>query len=90
MRRDSTSLQRSTTQCLLGGIGVVAAAVACRQLGLNLAAAGFACLILIALLAPIDSFVGLVILSLVAFACLIYLFTPSLLHFQVKDPDDVL
>jgi PAS domain S-box-containing protein len=90
MRRDSTSLQRSATQCLFGGIGVVAAAVACRQLGFNLAAAGFACLILIALLAPIDSFVGLVILSLVAFACLIYLFTPSLLHLQVKDPEDVL
>src|SRR6266567_2071185 len=90
MRRDSTSLQRSATQCLLGSIGVVAAVFVCRQLGLNLAAAGFACLILIALLAPIDSFAGLVVLSLVAFACLIYFFAPSLLHFQVKDPEDVL
>jgi PAS domain S-box-containing protein len=69
---------------------VVAVAVACRQLGLNLAAAGFACLILIALLAAVDSFVGLVILSLVAFACLIYFFAPTLLQFQVKDPEDVL
>jgi PAS domain S-box-containing protein len=68
---------------------VVAATVVCRRLGLNLAAAGFACLILIALLAPIDGFVGLVVLSLVAFACLIYFFAPSLLHLQVKDPEDV-
>jgi PAS domain S-box-containing protein len=69
---------------------VVAATFVCRQLGLNLAAAGFACLILIALLAPIDSFAGLVILSFLAFACLIYFFAPSLLQFQVKDPEDVL
>src|SRR6266700_2724929 len=82
MRRDSTSLQRSATQCLLGSIGVVAAVFVCRQLGLNLAAAGFACLILIALLAPIDSFAGLVVLSLVAFACLIYFFAPSLFHLE--------
>jgi PAS domain S-box-containing protein len=90
MRRDSPSLRSSATQCLFGSIGVVAATFVCRQLGLNLAAAGFACLILIALLAPIDSFVGLVVLSLVAFACLIYFFAPSLLQLEVKDPEDVL
>jgi PAS domain S-box-containing protein len=69
---------------------VVAATFVCRQLGLNLAAAGFACLILIALLAPTDSFVGLLVLSLVAFACLTYFFAPSLLQLEVKDPEDVL
>src|SRR5438270_13950854 len=90
MRRDSRSLRLSATQCLFGGIGVVAATFVCRQLGLSLAVAGFACLILIALLAPTDSFIGLVVLSLVAFACLIYFFAPSLLQLEVKDPEDVL
>ncbi len=47
-------------------------------------------MILGALLSLIGSFIGSVILSIVAVACLTYFFAPSLLSLRVEDPNDVL
>jgi PAS domain S-box-containing protein len=89
MRRDTTSQFRpSATQCFLGGIGVAVVTFACYRLGLNVAAAAFAYLILIALLSPIGTFIGSIILSVVSVACLIYFFASPLLSLRVDDPQD--
>src|SRR5712691_7864936 len=91
MSRDRTSQFRlSATQCLFGGIGVAVLTFICFRLELNVATAGFAYLILGALLSLIGSFIGSVILSIVAVACLTYFFAPSLLSLRVEDPNDVL
>jgi PAS domain S-box-containing protein len=89
MRWDTTSqFRRSATQCFLGGIGVAVVTFACYRLGLNVAAAAFAYLILIALLSPIGTFIGSIILSVVSVACLIYFFASPLLSLRVDDPQD--
>jgi len=54
---------RSAAQCLFGGIGLAAPTFVCFRLGLNLAAAGFAYLILIVVLALLVNFMGSVFLS---------------------------
>jgi PAS domain S-box-containing protein len=59
------------------------------RLELNIATAGFAYLILIALLSLVGSFIGSVGLSIVAGACLTYFFAPPLLSLQIEDPKDV-
>lgn len=90
MSRDRTSqFWLSATQCFFGGIGVAAVTFICFRLELNVATAGFAYLILVALLTPIGSFIGSVALSVVAAACLTYFFAPPLLSFRVEDPKDV-
>jgi len=68
---------------------VAAVTFICFRLELNVATAGFAYLILVALLTPIGSFIGSVALSVVAAACLTYFFAPPLLSFRVEDPKDV-
>ena len=61
----------------------------CFRLELNVDTAGFAYLILIALLSLIGSFIGSIILSVVAAACLTYFFAPPLLTLRVEDPRDI-
>jgi PAS domain S-box-containing protein len=90
MRRDRTSqFRHSATQCFFGGIGVAAVTLVGFRLELNIATAGFAYLILIALLSLVGSFIGSVGLSIVAGACLTYFFAPPLLSLQIEDPKDV-
>ena len=67
---------------------MVVVTYACHRLGFNLASAGFACLILIALSSLIGSFIGSVVLSIVASGCLIYFFAPSLPGLR-EDPGTV-
>ena len=86
----SAKFWHSAAQCFFGGIGLVFLAFVCFLLGLNLAAAGFVFLILIALLALIGGFIGSVVLSIVAVGCLNYFFTLPLFSFRVDYPQDVL
>jgi K+-sensing histidine kinase KdpD len=86
----SAKFWHSAAQCFFGGIGLVFLAFVCFLLGLNLAAAGFAFLILIALLALIGGFIGSVVLSIVAVGCLNYFFTLPLFSFRVDYPQDML
>ena len=90
MRRDSTSqFQHSATQCFFGGIGVAGVTLFGYWLELGIATAGFAYLILVALLSPMGSFIGSVVLSIVAAAALIYFFALPLFNIWVEDPQDV-
>jgi PAS domain S-box-containing protein len=90
MSRESTSqFWPTATQCFFGGIGVAVVTFVCFRLELNVDTAGFAYLILIALLSLIGSFIGSVILSVAAAACLTYFFAPPLLTLRVEDPRDI-
>jgi PAS domain S-box-containing protein len=90
MSRESTSqFWRSVTQCFFGGIGVAVVTFVCFRFELNVDTAGFAYLILIALLSLLGSFLGSVVLSIVAAACLTYFFAPPLLSLRVDDPRDI-
>ena len=90
MSRESTSqFWPTATQCFFGGIGVAVVTFVCFRLGLYVDTAGFAYLILIALLSLIGSFIGSVILSVAAAACLTYFFAPPLLTLRVEDPRDI-
>ena len=90
MSRESTSqFWPTATQCFFGSIGVAVVTFVCFRLELNVDTAGFAYLILIALLSLIGSFIGSVVLSVVAAACLTYFFAPPLLTLRVEDPRDV-
>jgi PAS domain S-box-containing protein len=90
MRRDSTSqFQYSATQCFFGGIGVAGVTFCGYSLELGIAAAGFAYLILVAQLSLMGSFIGSVVLSIVAAAALVYFFAPPLHNIWVEDPQDV-
>jgi PAS domain S-box-containing protein len=90
MSRESTSqFWPTATQCFFGGIGVAVVTFVCFRLELNVDTAGFAYLILIALLSLIGSFIGSVILSVAAAVCLTYFFAPPLLTLRVEDPRDI-
>lgn len=90
MSRESTSqFWPTATQCFFGGIGVAVVTFVCFRLELNVDTAGFAYLILIALLSLIGTFIGSVILSVAAVACLTYFFAPPLLTLRVDDPRDI-
>jgi PAS domain S-box-containing protein len=77
-------------QCFLGGIAVAAVAYVCSRLGLNVTIAAFACLILIAALSLIGSFIGSLALAIFAVACLIYFFDPVLLGLRIEDEPQTL
>ena len=78
------------TQCFLGCIGLAALTFACLQLEGNVATAGFAYLILIALLSLIGNFIGSFVLSITAAMCLAYFFAPPVHSFMVEVPQDLL
>jgi PAS domain S-box-containing protein len=91
MKRDRPSqFWDSATQCFFGSIGVAVLAFVCFWLQVNLATASFAFLILIALFSLIGSFVGSVILSIAAAACLTYFFALPTLSLRTDVPQDVL
>src|SRR5580704_17836704 len=62
------------TQCFLGCVGLALVTVVFFKVGGNLAAAGFAYLIVIALLALMGSFIVSIVLSILAAGCLSYFF----------------
>jgi PAS domain-containing protein len=86
----SAKFWHSAAQYFFGGIGLVLVTYVCFRLGLNLTTVGFAYLILIALLALVGSFIGSVVLSIVAVGCLNYFFTLPLFSFRVDYPQDAL
>ena len=67
-------------------IGIVT--FVCFRFGLKPAAAGFAYLIFMALLALLGSFIGSVILSVAAGGCLQYFFAPPIFDFRMDAPED--
>src|SRR5262249_13240963 len=80
----------SATQCFFGSIGVAALTFVCFWLQVSVATAGFAFLILIALVSLKGTFIGSVVLSIAAAACLAYFFAPPAFSFLVEVPQDVL
>jgi K+-sensing histidine kinase KdpD len=90
MKRDSISkFWHSAAQCFLGGIGLVLVTFVFFRFGASAATTGFAYLIIIVLLALMGSFIGSVVLSIVAVGCLDYFFTSPLFSFRVDSPEDV-
>jgi C4-dicarboxylate-specific signal transduction histidine kinase len=90
IKRDGKSqLWRSVVRWLAGAMGLGSLAFGCFMLGSNLATAAFALLILIALLSLQSSFIGSVVLSVVAVACLNYFFARPIFSFRVANIEDL-
>lgn len=91
MKRDHGSrLGKLAAQCVLGGAGLFVITFLCFRFGVTLATTAFAYLMLVTLLSMIGSFVGSVVLSFAAIACLNYFFTSPLFTFRVEYPEDIL
>jgi PAS domain S-box-containing protein len=91
MTRDRASqVWNSATQCIVGVIGVAALTFVCFRLQVEMATAGFAYVILIAVLSLIGSFVGSIVLSVGAAGCLVYFFARPTFDFTVDVPQDLL
>jgi PAS domain S-box-containing protein len=76
-------------QCALGGLGVISTTFVCFRLGFDVAAAGFAYVILIALISVLGSLSASIVLSIASAACLNYFFTQPLFEFRIDSPQDV-
>jgi C4-dicarboxylate-specific signal transduction histidine kinase len=76
-------------QCALGGLGLISTTFVCFRLGLDVAAAGFAYVILIALISVLGSLSASIVLSIASAACLNYFFAPPLFEFRIDAPQDV-
>src|SRR5258706_3047388 len=74
----------------LGGVSVIVITFVCFRLGLDLAAVGFAYILLIAPISLLGSPAASIILSIICVACLNYFFTAPLFEWRVDSPDDVL
>ena len=83
-------LANLAAQLLLGAAGLAVITLVCFQLGVGLASTAFAYVTLVTVLSLIGSFIGAVILSIVAVACLNYFFAPPLFSFRVDYPLDIL
>ncbi len=81
---------RTAAQCLSGGIGLALVAFVYFRLGLRPATAGFAYLILSALLARMGTVFRSVVLSAAAGGCLQCFLAPAIFDFRVDAPEDVL
>src|ERR687887_414462 len=91
MTRDRASqVWNSATQCIVGVIGVAALTFVCFRLQVEMATAGFAYVMLIAVLSLIGSFVGSIVLSVGAALCLVYFFARPTFDFTVDLPQDLL
>src|SRR6202140_2793110 len=77
-------------QFLCGGLGLIFLTFVCFRFGLNLATIGFAYLILIALVSLIGSFIGSLVLSIIAIGLLHYCFTEPLFSLRVEYSQDIL
>ena len=80
----------SIAQCLLGGVGLALATFVCFRLRVNIAIVGYVYLVLIVFLAQMGSFIGSIVLSILAVGCLAYFFSPPILSFQMDEPEDLL
>jgi PAS domain S-box-containing protein len=76
-------------ECALGGLGLISTTFVCFRLGFDVAAAGFAYVILIALISVLGSLSASIILSIASAACLNYFFTQPLFEFRIDSPQDV-
>jgi C4-dicarboxylate-specific signal transduction histidine kinase len=76
-------------QCALGGLGLISTTFVCFRLGFDVAAAGFAYVILIALISVLGSLSASIVLSIASAACLNYFFTQPLFDFRIDAPQDV-
>jgi PAS domain S-box-containing protein len=91
MNRDWKSwFRRPAAQYLVGGIGLALVTLVCLQLHLNIGTTGFAYLILIALLSLLGSFIGSIVLSVIAVALLNYFFAPPLFDPRMDYAEDIL
>ena len=77
-------------QCALGGLGLISTTFVCFQLGFDVAAAGFAYVILIALISVLGSLSASIVLSIASAACLNYFFTQPLFELRIDSPQDVI
>ena len=89
-RRRTPRLSAWAAQSVLGGVGIIFITFVCIRLGMNLAAVGFAYLLLIAPLSLLGSPTASIVLSIAAVACLCYFFAPPLFDFRVHSPENVL
>ncbi len=82
-------LWRSAAQAVLGGAAVLLVTLACYRLGLNVAMAVLACLVVIVLLSLTGSFASAALVSVIAVLCLGYFFVAPKLSAAVTDPLDL-
>ena len=78
-------LWRSVAQGFFGSIALALVTMACFSLGLDLATAAFAYLIVIVLLSLMGSFYVQAVLSIIAVAALNYFFAPPIFNFRVDE-----
>src|ERR1700682_3679236 len=76
-------------QCALGGLGLISTTFVCFRLGFDVAAAGFAYLMFIALISGLGRLGASTVLSFASAACLTYFFAPPLFEFRIASPQDV-
>ena len=74
----------------LGGIGLILITFVCFRLGANIAAVGFAYVLLIVPLSLLGSYSASLILSIAAVGCLAYFFAPPIFELRVESPENVL
>src|SRR5580693_2319724 len=86
----SPKLVREVLYLLLGLAALAFLTWLCSWLGFRLLSAAFAYLILIVLLSVAGSFITPVVVSLVALACLAYLFAPPIFAFRIDYQEDIL
>ena len=79
---------RSAAQLLLGSLCLALATLVCFRLGLNLATAAFAYLIVIVLISLMGSTFASAILSIIAVGGLNYFFATPIFDFRVDYPQD--
>ena len=84
--RDAT---REAVRFLLGLVALAALTVLCFWLDFSVVSTAFAYLILIVLLSLAGGFISLIALSLIAYGCLRYFFSPPIFDFRVTSPEDV-
>ena len=90
MKRDwSLKLSHSSRQYLLGGVSLALLTFVCFRLGLNLAATGFAYLILVAIASLSGNLIGSLVIAIAASGCLDYFFTTPLFSFRIESPQDL-
>ena len=84
-----TRFWKTSTPLVVGFVGLAVLTFVTFQLGFELASAGFAYLILIALLSLTGDYIGSIVLSIAAVACLNFFFSPPLFSLRVDYPQDV-
>jgi PAS domain S-box-containing protein len=86
MQRNQTMNVRGlAAQLVLGGVALVLVIPALFRSHADLATTAFACLIVVLLFSLMGSFLGSVLLSVLAVAGLAYLFAPSVFHLTIDD-----